>query len=292
MSHQHPHEATASMRAAFLLNLGFTIVEVAGGVLTNSLAILSDSLHDLGDSLSIGLSWYLERGSQRVGDRQFSYGYRRLSLLGALINALVLILGSALILARAVPRLARPEPSSASGMLALAVLGVAVNGAAALRMRGGRSLNARMISWHLLEDVLGWVAVLLVSLALLFTRAYILDPLLSILITGYVLVNVVRNLRRTLAIFLQATPEDLDVHAVEEKLGRIPSVLSTHHTHAWSLDGEHHVLTTHLVVASGATKEEVRQVKRAALAVMDQLDLEHTTIEIEYDDEDCRMKDG
>ena len=172
----------------------------------------------VGDSLSIGLSWYLERRAHRAGDGQYSYGYRRLSLLGALINALVLILGSVLILMRAAPRLLQPERLDAGGMLALALLGIAVNGVGALRMRSGRNLNARMITWHLLEDLFGWVAVLVVSLALLFTDAYILDPLLSILITGFVLYNVVRNLRRTLAIFLQAAPEDVDVHSVQRQL--------------------------------------------------------------------------
>ncbi len=290
VSPRHQHDTTASLRAAFLLNLGFAIVEVVGGILTNSLAILSDSLHDLGDSLAIGLSWLLERGSQRSRDGQYSYGYRRLSLLGALINALVLILGSLLILTQAVPRLLRPERLNAGGMLGLALLGIAVNGAAALRMRAGRNLNARIITWHLLEDLFGWVAVLVVAVALLFTEAYILDPLLSILITAYVVYNVLRNLRRTAAIFLQAAPEDLDVHALQHQLEQIPSVLSTHHTHAWSLDGEHHVLTTHLVVPAQATKDDLVRVKRAALAMTDRLDLAHTTIEIEYEDEDCRMK--
>ncbi len=290
MTQPHQHNTTASLRAAFLLNLGFAVVEVAGGVLTNSLAILSDALHDLGDALSIGLSWYLEGRSHRAGDGQYSYGYRRLSLLGALVSALVLILGSMIILARAAQRLLHPEPSSAGGMLAMALLGIAVNGAAVLRMRGARNLNARIIAWHLLEDVFGWVAVLIVGLVLLLTDAYFLDPLLSILITCYVLYNVLRNLGRTVAIFLQAAPQDMDMHALQRELERIPSVLSTHHTHAWSLDGEHHVLTTHLVVPAGATKRDVMQVKRAALAVTEHLDLEHTTIEIEYEDEDCRMK--
>jgi cobalt-zinc-cadmium efflux system protein len=150
-------------------------------------------------------------------------------------------------------------------------------------------MNARVIAWHLLEDVFGWLAVLIVSLSLLFTDIHILDPLISILITGYVLFNVIRNLRKTIAIFLQAAPADLDIHAMELKLQRIPNVLSTHHTHAWSLDGEHHVLTTHLVVPANASKKDLIQVKRAALGLMDQIDLEHTTIELEYEDEDCRM---
>lgn len=290
--HSHSHDASVSIRTAFFLNLAFTIIEVIGGFLTNSLAILSDSLHDLGDSFSIGLSWYMEGRARRPGKGPYSYGYRRLSLLAALINAVVLLAGSIFILSRAIPRLIEPEHADPGGMLALAILGILVNGAAVLRLRGGKTMNARMIAWHLLEDVLGWVAVLIVSISLLITDFHILDPLLSILITCYILYNVVRNLRKTLAIFLQAAPPELDLNALDHALGSIDGVLSTHHTHAWSLDGEHHVLTTHLVVPAGATKAQVISVKKAALGLLAQADLEHTTVEIEYEDEDCRMRKG
>lgn len=290
MSHSHSHAATGGIRTAFLLNLGFTVVEVIGGLWTNSLAILSDSVHDLGDTLSIGLAWYLERRSRRAHDGRYSYGYRRLSLLGALLNAVVLIVGSLVILSRAIPRLLAPQHSNAGGMMALAILGILANGAAVLRLRGGRNLNSQVIAWHLLEDVLGWVAVLVVSISLLFADIHILDPILSILITAYVLYNVLRHLRRTMAVFLQAAPDDVDVHAIEHRLREIPNVVSTHHTHAWSLDGEHHVLTTHIVVPAGASKQEIVQVKREALSLMEAIDLEHTTIEVEYEDENCRMK--
>ncbi|MBF8256727.1 MAG: Cadmium, cobalt and zinc/H(+)-K(+) antiporter [Anaerolineales bacterium] len=290
-SHDHAHDTTTRLRTAFVLNLTFTLVEVVGGLFTNSLAILSDSLHDLGDSLSIGFSWWMEHRAHRPSQGRYSYGFRRLSLVAALVNAVVLILGSLIVLGQAIPRLFAPQPSNARGMLVLAVLGIIVNGAAVLRMRGGRGMNAQMIAWHLLEDVLGWVAVLIVSLSLLVTDIEILDPLLSMLITGYVLYNVIRNLRRTVAIFLQAAPADLDIHAIEHELETIAHVLSTHHTHAWSLDGEHHVLTTHLVVPAGASKTEIVQVKADALRLFRQIDLEHTTIEVEYEDEDCRMRD-
>ena len=291
-SHTHAHESTSGIRAAFFLNLAFTIVEVVGGVYTNSLAILSDSLHDLGDSLSIGFSWLMEHRAHRPSQGRYSYGFRRLSLLAALVNAVVLIVGSLVILSQAIPRLFNPQHSNARGMFILAIVGIAVNGAAVLRVRTGKTMNSQMIAWHLLEDVLGWVAVLIVSISLVFTDIHILDPLLSILITCYVLYNVIRNLRKTIAIFLQASPADLDVHAIEHQLERIPNVLSTHHTHAWSLDGEYHVLTTHLVVPANASKAEIVQVKHDALRFMEQVDLEHTTIEVEYEDENCRMKDS
>ena len=291
-SHSHSHDSSVNIRTAFFLNLSFTLVEIVGGFLTNSLAIVSDALHDFGDTFSIGLSWYMERRADRPSRGPYSYGFRRLSLLAALINAGVLIVGSLFILSQAIPRLLRPEHANAQGMLALSILGILVNGAAVLRLRGGGTMNAQVIAWHLLEDVLGWMAVLIVSVSLLFTDIHILDPLLSILITAYVLHNVLRNLRKTIAIFLQAAPPDLDVHGVEHTLASIPNVLSTHHTHVWSLDGEHHVLTTHLVVPANASKSDILQVKRNALELMQQADLEHTTIEVEYEDEDCRMKSG
>lgn len=293
--HHHPHGSTpidepSAIGVAFGLNLAFTCIEVVGGLWTNSLAILSDALHDLGDSLAIGLSWILARKSRQGGDPRFSYGYRRLGLLGALATALVLLVGSLLVLARAVPRLIHPEHSDAAGMFYLAVLGLAVNGAAAWRLRRGRSLQSQMLTWHLVEDVLGWGAVLAVAVALWFTDIHILDPLLSILVTLYVLAGVWRNLRRTMAVFLQATPEDLDLEALERALASLPGVLSTHHTHVWSLDGEHHVLTTHLVVAPEATKTDIVRVKREALSLLSSIAPEHTTLEVEYEDEDCRMR--
>jgi cobalt-zinc-cadmium efflux system protein len=174
-------------------------------------------------------------------------------------------------------------------MAGLAVIGVLVNGAAVLRLRGEGTLNAQTMAWHLLEDVLGWIAVLVVSVVLLFVDAPILDPVLSILITAHVLVNMIRRLRETLSLFLQAVPEDVDLSRLEYALADIDKVLTTHHTHMWSLDGVHHVLTTHLVVEKDTTREEVIDIKGQALALVDNLDLAHTTIEIEYEGERCRM---
>ncbi|MDX1600202.1 MAG: cation diffusion facilitator family transporter, partial [Anaerolineales bacterium] len=162
-NHGHTDRPPGGLRTAFFLNLAFTLLEIVVGLFTNSVAILSDAVHDLGDSLSLGLSWYLEGYANRAGDRRYSYGYRRFSLLGALVSTIVLIAGSLLILSEAIPRLLNPEPTNALGMAAFAIVGVAANGAAVLRLRGQRSMNARVVTWHLLEDVLGWVAVLIVG---------------------------------------------------------------------------------------------------------------------------------
>ena len=289
MSHDHYNDSTGDLRLAFFLNLSFTIIEIAGGIWTNSLAILSDAIHDLGDSLSLGMAWYLETYAQKDKDKKYSYGYRRYSLLSALINTVVLIVGSVFILSRAVTRLFNPEPVDAKGMILFAVLGIIVNGLAMLRLRGGKSLNAQVVAWHLIEDVLGWVAVLIMSIVLLFTDLYILDPIFSILITSFVLYNVIKNLRKTLALFLQAVPENMDLEMIENRLLAIDNVCSSHHTHIWSMDGEHHVLTTHLVVEEDTSQDEVLCIKEDINQLSKEMDFLHTTVEIEYGDEKCSM---
>ncbi len=289
MSHDHSHDSISDLRLAFFLNLSFTIIEIAGGIWTNSLAILSDAIHDLGDSLSLGMAWYLESYAYKDKDKKYSYGYRRYSLLSALINTVVLIVGSVFILSRAVTRLFNPEPVDAKGMILFAVLGIIVNGLAMLRLRGGKSLNAQVVAWHLIEDVLGWVAVLIMSIVLLFTDLYILDPIFSILITSFVLYNVIKNLRKTLALFLQAVPENMDLEMIENRLLAIDNVCSSHHTHIWSMDGEHHVLTTHLVVEEDTSQDEVLCIKEDINQLSKEMDFLHTTVEIEYGDEKCSM---
>ncbi|MFN2158325.1 MAG: cation diffusion facilitator family transporter [Anaerolineales bacterium] len=289
MAHNHPSGDTARIKAAFFLNLAFTVLEVFGGIWTNSLAILSDALHDLGDSISLGMSWYLENYAERGDDKRYSYGYRRYSMLSALVNTIVLIVGSLFIIWQAVPRLIEPEPTDAQGMALFSILGILANGLAVLRLRGGKTLNARVAAWHLIEDVLGWVAVLVVSIVLLFTDFYFLDPLLSILITLYILFNVIKNLRRTLALFLQAVPDEVDLEQVESRLLSIDNVRSSHHTHVWSLDGERHVLTTHLVVEQGTTREQVECIKAEIKHLSRELDFYHTTVEIDFEEEGCSM---
>lgn len=287
--HHPPHSERDNLGQAFILNAGFAVVELIGGLLTNSVAILSDALHDLGDSLAIGTAWLLAGLGQRGATDRFSYGFRRLSLLGALINGLVLIAGSAAILSEAIPRLFAPEMPHAPGMLGLAILGVAVNGYAALRMRGGRSQNARVISWHLLEDVLGWFAVLIVSLVLMVVRWPILDPLLSIGFTLFILINVARTTAQTVRLFLQSVPADASLDETNRALRQLPHVRDVHHVHIWSLDGDHHVLTAHLELEAGADLGQLRELKRAASEVVERMGFTHSTLEFEFDDETCRM---
>lgn len=289
-SHHH-HHGEGNLQLAFWLNLLFSIVEFIGGWFTNSLAIMSDALHDFGDALAIGMAWRLERHAKKAADRKFSYGYRRFSLLGAFINAVILIVGSVIILSQALPRLWSPEPVHAEGMFGLALLGVAVNGFAAWRLRNDKTQNARVLAWHLYEDLLGWVAVLVASIVMLIKPMPILDPLLSVLITLWILYNVLRHFKQTANLFLQGVPDSVSLDDIETELKKIAGVVDCHHTHLWSLDGEHHVLTTHLVVGEQTDKQERQQIKKAVRALMPHWQITHSTIEFEWASDDCSMAD-
>ncbi len=289
--HAHTHSDDATSRRlglVFFLNVGFTLIEFVGGLMTNSTAILADAVHDLGDSLSIGSAWLLNRLGRKVADREFTYGYRRLSLFGALINGLVLVGGSLWVLSVAIPRLSDPVMPVTEGMLALALLGVTVNGFAAYRLSKGKSLNEKVLNWHLLEDVLGWVAVLIVSVILQFVDWPILDPLLSIGFTLFILVNVFRNLWATGKLFFQAVPDPVLHDEIRRTLLSIEHISEVHHQHLWSLDGEHHVLTVHLVVGDLFPLEQYRAIKTAVADALEPYHLAHTTIEIELPEEACR----
>ncbi|MFO8034325.1 MAG: cation diffusion facilitator family transporter, partial [Candidatus Bipolaricaulota bacterium] len=223
MGHRHHGLEVSSerrIRTAFFLNLGFTLFEVAGGIWTNSMAILSDALHDLGDTITLGMTWRFTRMSKRQGDEVFTFGYRRFSLLGAVLMSVVLFGGALVVLSQAIPRIISPQPTHAPGMFAFAIVGVLVNGIAALRMHGGRSLTDRVVTWHFLEDVLGWLAVLVASVVIWIQNVPILDPILSLAITLYVLWNVGKRLRETFVILLQGVPEDMDLGQIEEVIRR------------------------------------------------------------------------
>ena len=291
-SHDHSHgrssDASKRIGWAFFLNVVFTIIEFIGGWLTNSTAIMADAVHDLGDSLSIGTSWGLNKLSDKDANRTFSYGYKRFSLLGALINGVVLTIGSVWILFEAIPRLAEPEMPQVEGMLLLSIFGMAVNGFAAYKLSEGNSLNERVLNWHLLEDVLGWVAVFIVSIVLMFKPWAILDPILSIGFTLFILFNVIRNLKQTLMLFLQATPDRAQLERIRDDLLSNEHVSDLHHFHIWSLDGERNVMTVHLVLVGDVSTEHIQTLKNDVQNSLKKYNFEHTTVEFEFADEQCR----
>ncbi len=292
MAHDHSKElrgSTKNLKIAFFINLGFTCIELVGGIFTNSIAIISDALHDLGDSLSLALAWYLEKKSYNNPSNRFSFGYARFRLLGALVNALVLIGGSIYIIIEAVQRLQNPEPVKSLWMIGIAIIGVTANGYSAWRTRGAKSLNEKVISWHLLEDVLGWVAVLIVSIILQFKDWYFLDPSLSIGVTLFILYGVGKSLWETMHLLLQGVPNHIDLEQIKSKLEKVEHVQSVHHTHVWSLDGEHDVLTSHLVLNNITSFEQIDNTREKALEALKEYHFLHHTIQVELDPESCKI---
>ncbi len=285
--HSHHHGSEGNLKVAFFLNFGFTILEIVGGIWTNSIAILSDALHDAGDTASLGLAWYFERLSKKENSPTHTFGYKRYRLLGGLITALVLMVGLSFVLWHAVARLFSPEPVNAPGMMALAGVGIAVNGAAVLRVRKGSSMTEKIVSWHLIEDTLGWVAVLIGAGVMTIWDLPVIDPILSIAISMFILWNVVRNLGKVVKVFLQTAPESFDAWEFSEKASSFPKVHGIHHLHVWSLDGESHVLSVHVVMEGDATREEILEVKRLIRAELDPDAFTHLTVEVEIHGEDC-----
>ena len=297
MAHHHNHghhHATGNIKVAFFLNLSFTIIELIGGFYTNSLAIMSDAVHDLGDSLSLGLSWYFQKVSNKKATTNFSYGFARFSLLGAIINSVVLTVGSIFIISEAIPRIISPEVSDAVGMMWFAILGIIVNGVAVLRLKRGTSINERVVALHLLEDVLGWVAVLIASIVMQFWDLPILDPILSLLIAAYVLFNVFKNIKESFIIILQGVPEKISTKEIETTLVALDEVEAMHDCHIWTLDGEFHVASLHVVLKdpSDNTPEKSKEIKKKIRKLLhDRFSLEHITLELETAEEDCDYKE-
>jgi cobalt-zinc-cadmium efflux system protein len=266
----------------------FTIIEFIGGFYTNSLAIMSDAVHDLGDSLSLGMAWYFQKLATKKATKNYSYGYKRFSLVGAIINSIVLLIGSIFIIKEAIPRLIHPETADAKGMMWFAILGIIVNGAAVLKLQKGTSINEKVVSLHLLEDVLGWVAVLIVSIIMQFWDVPILDPILSIGIAIFILFNVFKNGKQSIKIILQIVPEGISVDKIKLKLLENKDIKSMHDLHIWSMDGEYNIFTAHLVVHDNTISSEKRaQIKSEIRQLLhDDFHLEHITLEIEVS-EDC-----
>lgn len=281
-SHVHENQSSKALLTVFLLNLSFTLMELWGGYWTGSVAILSDAVHDLGDSLAIGSAYYLSRLAMRAADARYSYGYGRYNVLGAMVNSVVLLAGSLFVLKEAVDRLYHPLPTNAKGMVAFAVLGIAVNGFAAYKLRSADSVNAKVVSLHLMEDVLGWVAVLVGAAVMLVADVPWLDPILSISISAYILFGVLKRLRQTFLMLLQRVPDGVDLQELETRLAAIPGVQSLHETHTWTLDGETHVFSTHLVVSPQISLDEIKFIKQASRKVLHGYPFASHTVEVEF----------
>jgi cobalt-zinc-cadmium efflux system protein len=250
---------------AFLLNLLFSIFEFFGGIFTGSVAIISDAVHDIGDAASIGISFFLERKSKKRPDEHYTYGYARYSVLGSIITTFILLFGSVAVIYNAVARLIRPTEINYDGMIIFAIVGVIVNFAAALFTREGDSLNQKAVNLHMLEDVLGWAVVLIGAIVMRFTDIAIIDPLMSIVVSLFILINAVKGLKEATDVFLEKTPYGIDTHEITEHLCKLDGVLDVHHVHIWSMDGSGHCATLHAVISKNSDAHELKEKIREEL---------------------------
>ena len=267
---------------AFILNMGFAIFEFIGGSITNSVAIISDSIHDMGDALSIGVSFFLERKSKKNPDDKYTYGYVRYSVIGSLITTCILLVGSILVIYNAIKRLFNPVIINYNGMIIFAVIGVIVNFIAAYYTKEGNSLNQKSVNLHMLEDVLGWFVVLIGAIIMRFTDISILDSILSILVALFILINALKNFKVILDLFLEKVPSDLSIDEIKKHLLEIKDVLNVHHIHIWSIDGYNNFATMHVVVNKNS--KIIKDKRREKLM---EHGISHVTSELETENEKC-----
>ncbi len=271
---------------AFLLNFTFSIFEFVGGIVTGSVAILSDALHDIGDASSIGISYFLEKKSKKQPDEQYTYGYARYSVFGGLVTTVILLVGSVMVIYNAVARIIHPTEIHYEGMILFAIIGILVNAGAAFYTRKGESLNQRAVNLHMLEDVLGWAVVLVGAIVMRFTDFAIIDPLMSIGVAAFILVTAGRNFKEVLDLFLEKTPCGISVAEVKSHVLTVEGVEDVHHIHLWSMDGQNIYATMHVV-----TDNDAHLIKEAIREELKELGVGHVTLELETQEEYCHLEE-
>ncbi len=251
MSHEHDYskQATKNLSFALILNLIFNIIVILGGIFTNSVAILTDAIHDLGDTLAIIIAWIMQKISQKKGNEKFTYGYKRFSVLGAVITSTIVICACTIVLYEAIERIFSPELSSPEGMIIVAILGIIFKGLSVYTLYHGKTFNERSILVHLTGDVVEWILVLILSLVLFLNNYPLLDPIASILISIWIIYNLGKNLYKSLKVILQGAPDDFNIQEFKKEIQRIDGVKGISDLHVWSMDGISHILTIKIMVS-------------------------------------------
>ena len=271
-------EAKYTIWVAFFLNLSYAIVEFIAGGIFGSSAVLADSVHDLGDAIAIGISAFLETISNREEDRQYTLGYKRFSLLGALVTAVILITGSILVILENITKLFNPQPVNDEGILWLGIIAVSINLLASLVVRKGKTKNESILSLHFLEDTLGWLAVILMAIILKFTDWYILDPLLSLVISIFILTKAIPRFWSALKIFLDAVPEGVETGNLEKDLEALVNVKSVNQLSIWSMDGLENNAIIHLCLEDW---EQMMETKNQVRQLLEERGIQNITIEVD-----------
>ena len=270
---------------AFLLNLSFSIFEFWGGFFTGSVAIVSDAVHDMGDAISIGLSYLLEKKSKKQPDESYTYGYSRYSVIGGFITTITLLTGSVVMIYNAIGRIINPTTINYDRMIIFAVVGVCVNFCAAFFTRQGDSINQKAVNLHMLEDVLGWIVVLTGAVVMRFTDFYFIDPIMSVGVSLFILINAIKNIKEIADLFLIKTPHNINIAEIKEHLKALDGVADVHHIHIWSMDGHNNFATLHIV-----TDDEPQSIKTAIREELQEYGISHATIETETSTEPCHER--
>lgn len=287
-THHHSHSSSEkNISTAFFLNLFFVFIEIAGGIITNSFAIISDAIHDLGDCGAIGLAFFFEKFSQKKPDKKYTYGYKRYSLLSAIITSLILVIGSVAIIFGSIQRFKNPEEIKSLPMLIIAVFGVLINGIAAFKTSHGSGANEKAINLHMLEDVFGWIAVLIGSIFIHLFQWYFIDTLLSLVISAFLLFHSAKNILYTVSILLEKTPYDFNFEDYEAEISKLPGVENVHHIHVWSLDDETILATIHITLSKDFFPEKYSEVQKSVIEASKNLGINHITLQIDIENSCC-----
>lgn len=282
-THSHYNDKTESKNIliTFFLNISFVIIELIGGMYSNSISIISDAIHDLGDSITLLFTFFLSLLANKGRDDKYTYGYKRMLVVGALINCIILISGATYIYIKAYERFMNPEPINAKIMLILAILGILVNGISVYRMNKTTTLMSKTVMLHLLEDLLGWIAVAVSSVLILMFNLYRVDDLLSFAIATLIMFNAVRTFKDAFEILLQKVPKNIDIKEVKSNIMNLENVIDTHDIHVWTLDGEDIIFSTHIVVKEGLSQDELGEMRNKIKINLEELGINHATLEFE-----------
>ena len=271
-----------SILIAFFLNLAFSIIELVGGIFTGSVAIVSDSIHDIGDAVSIGVSYLLERKSKKAPDENYTFGYVRYSVIGGFITVCILLVGSVAVIINAVEKMFNPTDINYDGMIIFAIFGAVINLIAARITHDGDSLNQKAVNLHMLEDVLGWLVVLVGAVIMRFTDFVLIDPIMSIGVAVFIIINALKQLKDIVDLFLEKTPHGLSLAEIKEHVEAIDGVENVHHIHLWSVDGINACATMHVV-----TDCDPHEIKEKVREELTEHGIVHSTLELERTDEPC-----
>lgn len=267
---------------AFILNLLFSVFELFGGIWIGSISIISDALHDFGDAISIGIAAFLEKKSKQQPDISHTYGYIRYSVLGSAMTTLILLIGSFTVICHSIERIFHPNEIQYDGMIIFACVGVAVNLVAAFVTRQGDSMNQKAVNLHMMEDVLGWIVVLIGGIVMRFTGLSIIDPLLSIGVSLFILIHALKHLKEVLNLFLKKTPAGICVTDISREILETEGITDVHHIHVWSIDGQKHCATMHIRASGDGAK-----IKQKVRHILTEHNIVHSVLELETEDETC-----